>query len=164
MTWRMSSLLCWQGKCSRWNREGKMASRGVNKVILVGNLGNEPELRHTPNGNPVANFSIATTNLWTNKDGQQETRTEWHRIVAWGRLAEICKEYLSKGRQVYIEGRIQNRSWEDQNGQTRRVTEIIASQMLMLGSREGTEGTGDEGKLEGEVADVSGDTGDDLPF
>jgi single-strand DNA-binding protein len=141
-----------------------MASRGVNKVILVGNLGNEPELRHTPNGSPVANFSIATTDSWTNKDGQQETRTEWHRIVAWNRLAEICDEYLKKGRQVYIEGRLQTRSWEDQNGQTRRVTEIIATQMLMLGSREGTEESVTSDKSDAEVTDVSGDSGDDLPF
>ncbi len=141
-----------------------MASRGVNKVILVGNLGNEPELRHTPNGSPVANFSIATTDSWTNKDGQQETRTEWHRIVAWNRLAEICDEYLKKGRQVYIEGRLQTRSWEDQNGQTRRVTEIIATQMLMLGSREGSEGSDPGDKSDAEVADVSGEKGDDLPF
>ena len=141
-----------------------MAGRGINKVILVGNLGNDPELRHTPSGNPVANFSLATTDLWTNKDGQQETRTEWHRIVAWGRLAEICNEYLRKGRQVYIEGRIQTRSWEDQNGQTRRVTEIVATQMMMLGSPQGGTGSGPNEKAEAEGAEVSGDAGEDLPF
>ncbi len=141
-----------------------MANRGINKVILVGNLGSDPELRHTPNGNPVANFNIATTDLWTNKDGQQEQRTEWHRIVAWGRLAEICNEYLKKGRQVYIEGRIQTRSWEDQNGQTRRITEIVANQMMMLGTREGGAVPELSEKAEGEGAEVSGDVGDDLPF
>jgi len=142
-----------------------MASRGVNRAILVGNLGNDPELRHTPNGNPVASFNIATTDFWTNKDGQQETRTEWHRIVAWGRLAEICKEYLIKGKQVYIEGRIQTRSWEDANGQTRKTTEIVATQMLLLGSKEQTseEASQETGLKEG-AADVSGKPGDDLPF
>lgn len=141
-----------------------MASRGINKVILVGNLGNDPELRHTPNGNPVTNFSIATTDSWTSKDGQQDTRTEWHRIVAWGRLAEICNEYLNKGKQVYIEGRIQTRTWEDQNGQTRRVTEIVATQMLMLSSREAPQDNGKVPEMEGKAADVSGDAGKDLPF
>jgi single-strand DNA-binding protein len=141
-----------------------MAGRGINKVILVGNLGNDPELRHTPNGNPVANFNVATTDLWTNKDGQQEQKTEWHRIVAWGRLAEICNEYLRKGRQVYIEGRIQTRSWEDQNGQTRRITEIVANQMMMLGSREGGEVPEPSEKAVGESTEISGDAGDDLPF
>jgi len=141
-----------------------MANRGINKVILVGNLGNDPELRHTPSGKPVANFNIATSDLWTNKEGQQETRTEWHRIVAWSRLAEICKEYLSKGKQVYIEGRLQTRSWEDPNGQTRKVTEIVANQMLMLGSRDAGPMPDSEGEVESEVVDTTGNAGDDLPF
>ncbi len=141
-----------------------MANRGVNKVILVGNLGNDPELRHTPNGRPVASFSIATTDLWTNKEGQQETRTEWHRIVAWGRLAEICKEYLSKGKQVYIEGRLQTRSWEDQNGQTRRVTEIVAGRMLMLGSRGVEAVSNGETDIQEKVTNATGEAGEDLPF
>lgn len=109
--------------------------RSVNKVILIGNLGGDPELRHTAAGNPVATFTLATTETWTGKDGQPEERTEWHRIVAWGRLAEICKEYLTKGRQVFVEGRIQTRTWEDQNGQKRSTTEIVANQMVMLGGR-----------------------------
>ncbi len=112
-----------------------MAS-GLNKAILIGNLGKDPEIRYTPSGLGVANFNIATSETWTNKEGQKETRTEWHRIVAFGKLAEICGEYLSKGRQVYIEGRIQTRDWEDQSGVKRYTTEIVASQMLMLGSRE----------------------------
>jgi single-strand DNA-binding protein len=110
---------------------------GLNKAILIGNLGRDPEVRYTPGGLAVANFSIATSENWTNKEGERETRTEWHRIVAFGKLAEICGEYLAKGRQVFIEGRIQTREWEDRDGNKRYTTEIVASQMLMLGSREG---------------------------
>ena len=107
---------------------------GVNKVILIGNIGRDPEVRYTPSGTAVANFSIATTENWTNKNGEKESRTEWHRIVAWGRLGEICGEYLSKGRQVCIEGRIQTSSWE-KDDITRYNTEIIASTMKMLSSK-----------------------------
>ena len=95
---------------------------GVNKVILVGHLGRDPELRYTQNGQAVANFSLATSESYAKRDGEREERTEWHRIVAWGRLAEICAEYLSKGRQVYIEGRIQTREWEDREVEKRRTT------------------------------------------
>ena len=104
---------------------------GVNKVILVGHLGKDPEIRYTPSGLAVANFSLATTE----RVGQdREERTEWHRIVTFGRLAEICGEYLSKGKQIYIEGRIQTRDWEDRDGNKRYTTEIVANQMQMLGS------------------------------
>ncbi len=106
----------------------------VNKVILVGNLGGEPEVRYTPSGAAVANFSLATKEQWTTKEGNKEEKTEWHKIVAWGRLGEICGEYLHKGKQVYIEGRIQTRSWEDKEGVKRYTTEIVASTMHMLGS------------------------------
>jgi single-strand DNA-binding protein len=111
----------------------------INKVILIGNLGGDPEVRYTPSGRPVANFNIATTENWTNKDGGKEERTEWHRIVAWGRLGEICGEYLHKGKQVYIEGKLQTRSWEDRDGNKRSTTEIYAQTMQMLGpaGREG---------------------------
>ena len=138
---------------------------GLNKAILIGNLGKDPEIRYTPSGLGVANFNIATSETWT-KDGQKETRTEWHRIVAFGKLAEICGEYLSKARQVYIEGRIQTRDWEDQNGIKRYTTEIVASQMLMLGSRE----FGDTNRSQGPpLPDFPGvpDQGagdDDIPF
>ena len=108
---------------------------GVNKVILVGHLGRDPELRYTQNGQAVTNFSLATSESYSKKDGEREDRTEWHRIVAWGRLAEICAEYLSKGRQIYIEGRIQTREWEDREGEKRRTTEIVAREMQMLGRR-----------------------------
>ncbi|MFH1071189.1 MAG: single-stranded DNA-binding protein [Candidatus Glassbacteria bacterium] len=112
-----------------------MASRSVNKVILIGNLGGDPELRHTVSNVPVVNFTVATNENWVNKEGVREERTEWHRVVAWRRLAEICHEYLRKGSQVYIEGKLQTRSWEDQNGQKRFVTEIVADEMVILGSR-----------------------------
>lgn len=107
----------------------------VNKVILVGNLGRDPEMRHTQAGQSVANFTLATNERWRDKDGQQQERTEWHRIVVWGRLAEVCAEYLSKGRQIYIEGRLQTRDWEDREGNKRSTTEIVADTMQMLGKR-----------------------------
>ena len=106
---------------------------GVNKAILIGNLGSDPELRHTPGGTPVANFNIATTEQRVGKNGERTEYTEWHRIVCWGRLAEIASEYLTKGRQVYIEGRIQTRQWEDREGNKRSTTEIVAQNMQMLG-------------------------------
>lgn len=106
---------------------------GVNKVILVGNLGGDPTMRYTPNGTAVCNFNVATSEKFTTKDGEKETRTEWHRVVAWARLAEICNEYLKKGKQVYVEGRLQTRSWEDQNGNKKYSTEVVANNMVMLG-------------------------------
>jgi single-strand DNA-binding protein len=112
----------------------------VNKVILVGNLGSDPEVRYTPSGRAVANFSLATTERFTNKEGEKEERTEWHKIVAWARLGEICGEYLTKGSQIYIEGRLQTRNWEDRDGNKRYTTEIIAQAMQMLGgSKKGGE-------------------------
>jgi single-strand DNA-binding protein len=109
----------------------------VNKVILVGNLGRDPEMRFMPNGEAVCNFSIATTDSWKDKSGQKQERTEWHNIVIYRKLAEIAGEYLKKGRPVYIEGRLQTRKWQTKEGQDRLTTEIIADQMQMLGSREG---------------------------
>ena len=119
---------------------------GVNKVILVGRLGRDPEVRYTPSGTAVANFSIATSEQWTNKDGEKQERTEWHKIVAWKRLGEICGEYLHKGSQIYIEGRLQTRDWEDRDGNKRYTTEVIAQNMQMLGSanKEGRAETTDE--------------------
>jgi single-strand DNA-binding protein len=112
----------------------------VNKVILVGNLGSDPEVRYTPSGRAVANFSLATTERFTNKEGEKEERTEWHKIVAWARLGEICGEYLTKGSQIYIEGRLQTRNWEDRDGNKRYTTEIVAQAMQMLGgSKKGGE-------------------------
>lgn len=107
----------------------------LNKVMLIGNLGRDPEIRYTPDGSPVANFSLATTDYWTDKGGTRQERTEWHNIVAWSRLADLSKRFLTKGRQVYVEGRLRTREWTDRDGNKRRTTEIIASQMVLLGSR-----------------------------
>lgn len=115
---------------------------GVNKVILVGNLGADPEIRYTPSGMAVANFRLATSETRSNKDGQKETKTEWHRIVAFGKLAEICGEYLEKGKQVYIEGKIQTRSWDDKDGNKKYTTEILANSMVMLGGKVAAGGAG----------------------
>ncbi|MEW9797911.1 single-stranded DNA-binding protein [Alteromonas sp. CYL-A6] len=112
-----------------------MASRGVNKVILVGNLGNDPEVRYMPNGNAVANLSLATSESWKDQQGQVQERTEWHRLTMYRRLAEIAGEYLKKGSQIYVEGKLQTRKWQDQSGQDRYTTEIIVDQMQMLGGR-----------------------------
>ena len=113
---------------------------GINKVILVGNLGQDPEIRYTADGRPIANFSIATSESWKDKNsGERREKTEWHRVVVFGRLAEICGEYLSKGRQVYIEGKLQTRKWQGQDGQDRYTTEVVIDQrgtMQMLGPRD----------------------------
>jgi single-strand DNA-binding protein len=111
-------------------RRGVMAS--LNKVMLIGNLGADPEIRYTPSGAAVANFNMATKAQWTTKEGEKQDKTEWHRIVAWRRLGEICGEYLHKGSLVYIEGRLQTRSWEDRDGNKRYTTEIVAQGMQML--------------------------------
>lgn len=115
-----------------------MASRGVNKVILVGNLGQDPEVRYMPNGNAVANITVATSESWKDQSGQKQERTEWHRVVMFGKLAEITGEYLRKGSQVYLEGKLQTRKWKDQSGQDRYSTEVVVDQggqMQMLGGR-----------------------------
>ena len=142
-----------------------MAGRGVNKVILIGNLGGDPELRQTPSGTSVATFTLATNETWTDKDGQRQERTEWHRIVAWSRLAEICGQYLRKGRQVYIEGRLQTRSWEDKQGNQRKTTEIVAQNMQMLGGRGPDQGGAGGGEETPQFATetIKADD-DDLPF
>lgn len=141
---------------------------GVNKVILIGNLGADPEVRHTQSGSQVANFRIATSEVFNDRDGNRQERTEWHRIVTFGKLADICGQYLRKGKQVYIEGRIQTRDWEDKDGNKRYTTEIVANTMQMLGR------AGDQGYVPGEApqrapADngsqaAPADDDDDLPF
>jgi len=108
----------------------------VNKAIIVGRLGRDPEIRYTNSGTPVASFSVATDERWTGQDGSKQSKTEWHNIVAWSRLAEICEQYLKKGKLVYIEGRLQTREWDDREGNKRRTTEIVANTMQMLGSRQ----------------------------
>ena len=132
----------------------------VNRVILIGNLGKDPDLRYTPSGQPVAKFPIATSERWKDKDGQFQQRTDWHNIVAWGRQAEICKEYLKKGSPVYIEGRIQSRSYDDKDGNRKYITEIIANRIQMLGKK------GEEPASEGEVSEPEAEEtqGDDIPF
>jgi single-strand DNA-binding protein len=108
---------------------------GVNKVILIGNLGADPEVRFTPGGQAVANFRIATNESWTDKNQQKQERTEWHRIVVWGKLAELCGEYLKKGRQAYVEGRLQTREWTDKEGKKNYTTEVVAQTVQFLGGR-----------------------------
>ncbi|MCC6190385.1 MAG: single-stranded DNA-binding protein [Anaerolineales bacterium] len=110
-------------------------SRGLNKVMIIGHLGREPEMRYTPSGRPVTSFSVATTRNWNAPDGERREETEWFNVVAWGNLAEICKQYLAKGQQVYVEGRLQTRRWEDQEGKKHFATEVVANEMIMLGER-----------------------------
>jgi single-strand DNA-binding protein len=111
-------------------------NKGLNKVQIIGNLGNDPEIRYMPNGNAVANITVATSESWKDQQGQQQERTEWHRIVMYRKLAEIAGEYLKKGSQVYLEGKLQTRKWQDQTGQDRYTTEIVADEMQMLGARQ----------------------------
>jgi single-strand DNA-binding protein len=106
----------------------------VNKVILIGRLGQNPEVRHTPSGQSVANFTLATNESWTDKQGQKQERTEWHRVVVWGKLADLCGQYLSKGRQCFIEGKLQTRQWQDKDGQTKYTTEVLANTVQFLGA------------------------------
>lgn len=141
----------------------------VNKVILVGNLGANPEMRFTAGGQAVANMRIATTERYTDKSGQKQEQTEWHTVVAFARLAEICGQYLTKGRQVYIEGRIRTRQWQDQQGQKRYTTEIVANTMQMLGGRTGAERAPEQAGATVPADDpMAGDFGggpdDDIPF
>ncbi|MEO1336826.1 MAG: single-stranded DNA-binding protein [Myxococcota bacterium] len=144
----------------------------LNKVILIGNLGGDPELRQTTNGTPVANMSIATSEQWTDGNGQRQQRTEWHRIVVWGKSAEACAGYLSKGRTVSVEGRMQTRDWTDQNGTTRYATEVVASNVVFLGggqqqsqARQQTDNGVQAGGGYGQPsANSDGPNYDDIPF
>ncbi len=147
-------------------------ARGINKVILIGNLGDDPETRYTPAGLAITNIRLATSDSWKDKQtGERQERTEWHRVAMFGRLAEIAAEYLRKGSQVYIEGRIQTRKWQDQSGQDRYSTEVVANDMQMLGGRQGAGAPamseGGQGRApartdEPAVADATLD--DDIPF
>jgi single-strand DNA-binding protein len=143
----------------------------VNKVILIGNLGRDPELRYTQGGQAVANFTLATTERFAGRDGgERQERTEWHRVTAWGRTAELCAQYLSKGRSVYVEGRLQTREWEDKEGQKRRTTEVVALSVQFLGGREGGAGAGAGAARHTGGAPPADDEGpppppaDDIPF
>lgn len=155
-------------------------ARGVNKVILVGNLGADPEMKYTASGTPLCKFRLATSEVFKDREGNQQERTEWHRVTAWGRLAEICGQYLSKGRQVYVEGSLRTSSWEDQSGNKRFMTEINAREVQFLGSGGGAPSSGGGGGSYGGDAPSSsggggsyggGDYGgppspsdDDIPF
>lgn len=155
-------------------------ARGVNKVILVGNLGRDPEVRYSPNGSAVANVTLATSESWKDKNsGEKQEKTEWHRIVFFGRLAEIAGEYLKKGAQIYVEGRLQTRKWQDKEGHERYTTEIVANEMQMLGSRGGAgapsdnfnqdqpsaaENSGPAGAKKASTTAAAGDFDDDIPF
>ena len=138
----------------------------VNKVILIGNLGRDPEVRYTQGGAPVANFTLATNEVWTDKAGARQERTEWHRIVVWGKTAEIAKEHLAKGKQVYIEGSLQTREWNDREGNKRTTTEVKAQRLVLLG-RAGGEGGGGETRRGSEGPEMTSEEAppeDDIPF
>jgi single-strand DNA-binding protein len=136
----------------------------VNKVILIGNLGKDPEIRTTPQGTALARFSVATTTTWKDNSGAKQEKTEWHDVVAWERLAQICGEYLHKGKMVYVEGSLQTRSWEDQNGQKRYKTEVKANNVVMLSPR--VDGAGAASRAPREVSEVAEAPtyDDDVPF
>ncbi len=138
----------------------------VNKVILIGNLGRDPELRYTKDGRGVANFTLATNERWRDKDGNNQERTEWHRVVVWGKDAENCAQYLQKGRSVYVEGRLQTREWEDRDGNKRQTTEVVAQAVRFLGGR--GEGGGQRPASPppnlGESGPPPAGNGDDIPF
>ena len=135
---------------------------GVNKAILVGRLGKDPEIKYTPSGTAIANFTMATSENYKDKDGQKQERTEWHRIVAFGKLAEICGEYLAKGKQVYVEGRIQTRSWDDKDGNKKYMTEIVANTMQMLGKAD--ESASGASAADSSVVPESPQVDEDVPF
>jgi single-strand DNA-binding protein len=130
----------------------------VNKVLLLGNLGNNPEIRYTNTNTAVANFNIATSESWNDKTGQKQERTEWHRVVVWGKLAELCEKYLSKGRQCFVEGRLQTRSWDDKDGNKRYTTEIVASAVQFLGG--GANAQAPQAHAGAQAAGMSEPTGD----
>lgn len=122
--------------------------RGLNKVMIIGYLGRDPEMRYTPSGRPVTSFSVATSRTWTSAEGERREETEWFNVVAWGTLAEICKSHLSKNQQVYIEGRLQTRGWEDETGKKHFRTELVANEMILLGDRRREQQHHDEGDID----------------
>jgi len=138
-------------------------SRGLNKVMVIGHLGKDPEMRYTPSGRPVTTFSVAVSRSWNTADGERRSETEWFNIVSWGNLAEICKQYLHKGQQVYIEGRLQTRRWEDKEGQKHTNVEVVANEMMMLGDRKDYNKDSQELKQDEEPSDPMADE-DEFPF
>lgn len=139
-------------------------SRGLNKVMIIGHLGRDPEMRYTPSGRPVTTFSVATSRSWNTVDGERHQETEWFNVVAWGNLAEICKQYLAKGQQVYIEGRLQTRKWEDKEGNKHSSVEIVASEMMMLGDRRDSSGNNHQVSEENEAPEAQSSDEDEFPF
>lgn len=138
---------------------------GVNKVILVGNLGKDPEVRHLDNGRAVANFSLATSETYKNKQGERVINTEWHNVVLWSPLAEIAEKFLKKGGQVYIEGKLTTRSWDDQDGNKRYTTEVVGRELTLLGGKpEGGSTSSNESMAESPVSSIPEEDTDDLPF
>ena len=140
---------------------------GVNKVILVGNLGKDPEVRHLENGRAVANFSLATSETYKNKQGERVTNTEWHNIVLWSPIAEIAEKFLKKGNQVYIEGKLTSRSWDDQDGNKRYTTEVVGNNLTLLGTKSDGDSGGSSNMSQSsasEVTSIPQDDSDDLPF
>jgi single-strand DNA-binding protein len=123
-------------------------SRGLNKVMIIGNLGKDPEMRYTPSGRPVTTFTVATSRSWNTSDGERRTETEWFNVIAWGGLAEICNQYLTKGQQVYIDGRLQSRSWNDNDGNHHTSVEVVANEMIMLGNRQSSDDQTNEAQLD----------------
>lgn len=119
-------------------------TRGLNKVLIIGRLGRDPEMRYTPSGRPVTTFSVATSRNWTTSEGERRVETEWFNVVAWGSLAEICKQYLTKGQMVYVEGRLQSRHWEDNEGAKHTSVEVVANEMIMLSERRGESDVADD--------------------
>jgi single-strand DNA-binding protein len=148
---------------SRLLEKEKAMSRGLNKVMIIGHLGRDPEMRYTPSGRPVTTFTVAVSRSWNTADGERRTETEWFNIVAWGNLAEICKQYLYKGQQVYIDGRLQTRRWEDKEGQKHTSVEVVANEMMMLGDRRDNTAQAQESEQEGEAAEPLADE-DEFPF
>lgn len=133
-------------------------SRGLNKVMIIGYLGRDPEMRYTPSGKPVTTFTVATSRTWNSANGERHTETEWFNVVTWGNLAEICKQYLAKGQQVYIEGRLQTRRWDDAEGVKHTSVEIVASEVMLLSERrEGSQASAGEPPEPGEIEE-------DYPF
>jgi single-strand DNA-binding protein len=138
-------------------------SRGLNKVMVIGHLGRDPEMRYTPSGRPVTTFTVAVSRSWNTADGERRSETEWFNIVSWGNLAEICKQYLYKGQQVYIEGRLQTRHWEDKEGQRHTSVEVVANEMMMLGDRREGGSQKQEEDQEDETSESTADE-DEFPF
>jgi single-strand DNA-binding protein len=141
----------------------KAMSRGLNKVMVIGHLGRDPEMRYTPSGRPVTTFTVAVSRTWNTADGERRSETEWFNIVAWGNLAEICKQYLHKGQQVYIEGRLQTRHWEDKEGQKRTNVEVVANEMMMLGDRRDNSKGAQESDKDDDFSEPLADE-DEFPF